>query len=83
MSLYYFHLRDGVDILLDPEGRQVDTPSGIAEAALREARAIISEDAKKGCIDLGVRIEVEDEFRNVVHSLSFGDAVMIVPASQA
>jgi hypothetical protein len=83
MSFFYFHLRDGVDILLDLEGRELDSSFAIEEAALREARSIISEDARKGRIDLDVRIDVEDELRNVVHSLCFRDAVEILPPTTA
>ena len=78
MALYFFHLRDGIDILLDPEGRELTGPDGIAEAALKEARSIISHDAMIGRIILNQHIDIEDEFRNVVHTLRFADAVEIV-----
>jgi hypothetical protein len=81
LSLYYFHLRDGDDLLLDPEGRQIEGVAAIAKAALAEARSIISEDARGGRIRLDQRIDVEDSLRNVVHSLDFADAVEIVRAS--
>jgi hypothetical protein len=78
MAFYYFHLRDGVDILLDEEGRPMKSIEHIREAALLEARSIISGDAKLGRIMLDQRIDVEDEFRTLVHSLEFADAVVIV-----
>ena len=78
MSLYFFHLRDGVDILLDKEGRQMNDLAAIARAALLEARSIIGHDAATGRIKLYQRIDVEDEAHNVVHSLAFSDAVTIV-----
>ncbi|HZG08754.1 MAG TPA: hypothetical protein VEZ70_07240 [Allosphingosinicella sp.] len=78
MPLYFFHLRDGVDILLDPEGRQIDKPDAIPEVALREARSIIGDDAARGRILLDQHIDVEDEARNVLHTLHFVDAVEIV-----
>jgi hypothetical protein len=79
MSLYYFHLRDGTDVLLDEEGREMDETDGIAAAALIEARSIISADANLGYIKLDQRIDVEDERRHIVHSLEFADAVEIIP----
>ncbi|HEX8482508.1 MAG TPA: hypothetical protein VF650_11445 [Allosphingosinicella sp.] len=78
MSLYYFHLRDGVDILLDPEGRELANRGSIPEAALKEARSIIGHDAVSGRILLDQHIDVEDEFRNILHTLHFADAVEIV-----
>jgi hypothetical protein len=78
MSLYYFHLRDGVDVLLDPEGREMASADAIPLAALTEARSIISDDAKKGRIMLDQHIDVEDESQNILHTLHFVDAVEIV-----
>jgi hypothetical protein len=78
MTLYFFHLRDGSDLLLDPEGREVDSPDSIPGLALNDARSILGHDAARGRIALNQRIDVEDEHRNVVHSLDFVDAVEIV-----
>ena len=78
MTIYYFHLRDGVDILLDPEGRELDGPDDLPSAALLDARSIISEDARNGRILLDQHIDVEDERRNILHTLHFADAVEVV-----
>ncbi len=78
MTLYFFHLRDGEDVLLDPEGRQLDGPAAVPKAALAEARSIISDDVLQGRIDLHYRIDVEDSDRNLVHRLHFADAIEIV-----
>ena len=78
MSLYFFHLRDSIDIALDPEGRELPGPEAIEALALLDARSIISADAMGGRIMLNQRIDVEDEFRNIVHTLHFVDAVEIV-----
>ena len=77
MALYYFHLRDGVDLLIDEEGRQLDCIETIPGLALAEARSMIGEEAKAGHLFLDRRIDVEDEFRNIVHSLEFADAIVI------
>lgn len=77
LSLYYFHLRDGADILLDPDGREFESIEAIQRATLVEARSIISCDAIQGLIRLGYHIDVEDRDRQVVHSLHFEDAVDI------
>jgi hypothetical protein len=51
MALYYFHLRNHADVLLDPEGREIDD-GRIAKSALAEAREIISSDVRSGNVDL-------------------------------
>ncbi|UZK67441.1 DUF6894 family protein [Sphingomonas sp. M1-B02] len=78
MSLYYFHLRDGTDIVLDPEGRELETKAAIVDTALHEARAILSEDARKGHLMLDQVIDVVDEAGAIVHRLHFIDALDIV-----
>ena len=83
MALYFFHLRDGVDILLDPEGRTLDGQAAIAAAALSEARALFSADVLTGRVDLDQRIEVEDDKGVVVHGLRLGDAVDFIPHDPA
>jgi hypothetical protein len=77
MPLYYFHLRDGTDILLDPEGTQLDGEAAIARTAMTAARSIISDDALNGVISLDQHIDVEDEAGTIVHCLAFNDAVTI------
>ena len=78
MSLYYFHLCDGEDVLLDPDGRNFDSLDGIPEAALMEARSIIGDDAIQGVIKLAYHINVEDASGQVVHRLEFEDAVELI-----
>jgi hypothetical protein len=77
MPKYFFHLRDGQDDLLDPEGTVL---LGIAEAqecALQHARSIIADDALGGVINLDQRIDVEDEKGTLLHSKPLVDAVSI------
>ncbi len=78
MSLYFFHLRNGHDVLLDPEGRELDGIEAITSNALKEARSIISEDARDGCIYLDQSLDIRDEAGLLVHRLEFPDAVEIV-----
>lgn len=77
MARYYFHLRDGNDRVIDPEGREIDDPSRIPAMALREARSMIGHDATRGEIRLGQSIDVLDDKGELVHHLSFRDAVSI------
>lgn len=82
MPVYFFHLRDGDDVLLDPDGRALSGPESIAECALAEARALIGDEARLGRIRLDQRIEVEDAEGRVVHRLPFAEAVEISGADR-
>lgn len=77
MQNYLFHLRDGSDVLIDPDGRELPSLDAVGAAALYEARAIISADALGGKINLAQQIEVEDESGLIVHRLDLRDAVSI------
>ena len=77
MALFYFHLCDGVDLLLDPEGREIAELVLIPDIALREARAIISHEALLGSIAMEQAIEVRDAGDALVHRLELRDAVTI------
>jgi hypothetical protein len=76
MAIYYFHLCDGVDVLLDPDGRELD-PLTVQQAALVEARAIIAADVGTGHIRLDQQIEVHDTEGEMVHRIRFEDAVTV------
>jgi len=78
VALYFFHLCDGHEVVIDPEGREIEDQSQIGEVALKEARAIVSQDALAGRIKLEQRIDVRNEAGKLVHQLSFHDAVTIV-----
>jgi hypothetical protein len=79
VARYFFHLCDGRDALIDPEGRELVEAAMIAGAALKEARMMISQDALGGRITLHQFIEVRDRGGKLVHNLLFRDAVTISP----
>ncbi|MFL6829213.1 MAG: DUF6894 family protein [Sphingomicrobium sp.] len=78
VALYYFHLCDGRDTLVDPEGQEIADAARIGDCALKEARAMISQDALGGRIKLDHHaIEVRDVDGKLIHQLAFRDAVTI------
>jgi hypothetical protein len=78
LAVYFFHLCDGRDTLIDPEGREVADAAGIGDLALKEARAMISQDALGGMIKLSHHtIEVRNADGKLVHQLAFRDAVTL------
>ena len=80
MALYYFHLTDGHEALIDAEGREVADPADLHNLALQEARAMIAQDALGGRIVLDQYIEIRDAAGKLVHQLPFREAVTITGA---
>ncbi len=80
MPLYFLHLRDHVDEMLDPEGVDLPNLEAAKKAVVEAARDIMSGDVRNGVIDLRYRIDVENEKGSVVYPLPFEHAVNIVPA---
>ena len=77
MPRYFMHLVDSIDVTLDPEG--VEMPAeAIVGAALLQARDCMAHDVKSGQLDFHYRIDVHDENGELVHSLPFRDALVIV-----
>lgn len=83
MTLYFFHLRDGADVLLDPEGCELPDLGAVAGRTLAAARSLLSADVLEGRMDLHLRIDVVDGAGAAVHSLDFADAVDIRPPAIA
>lgn len=82
MPHYFFHLRDGTDLIADKEGRQLDGQAAVVAQALMEARGILGADALEGRLALGQRIEVLDSAGLLVYRLDFIDAVTLDLPSQ-
>ena len=78
MARYYFHLRDGRDILLDPEGVDLDGLEAARAKALLSARSILAAEILEGKVPLYLRIDVENGAGAIVHRLPFAEAVEIV-----
>lgn len=64
--------------MIDAEGQDIDDPAQIGAYALKEARAMIAQDALSGRISLDQFIDVRDETGKLVHQLAFRDAVTII-----
>jgi hypothetical protein len=75
VARYFFHLCNGGDDLMDPDGREIGNRADVAAVALKEARSCISQDVLEGRIDLHQWIEVHNAAGKIIHRLAFGDAV--------
>jgi hypothetical protein len=79
VALYFLHLRDGSDELLDGEGREFAKMDDLRSAVMLNVRDIMAGDLRDGMIDLRFRIDAEDESGQIVYSLPFKHAVNIIP----
>jgi hypothetical protein len=82
MARYYLHLRDDVDDVVDPEGVEFANLKAVKDAVLKAARDLMSADMKlDGTMDLGFRIDAENEDGDIVASLPFKSAFSLVRAA--
>ena len=82
MPLYFMHLRDPADEVLDPDGVRMPKEA-VADAALVAARDCMAHDVRSGRLDLKYRIDVQNEDGEIVHTMQFADAVEILPGTTA
>ena len=76
MPRFFFNVYDD-GATIDEVGVELPDVAAAREAAVEEARAVISEEVRRGRIDLSHRIEVEDEQRRPELLLPFSAAVEI------
>ena len=76
MPRFFFHLYDDF-IVLDEEGSDLVDVGAARRDAIRSARSIMAEQLWHGRLNLGHRIEVEDENGEPVLTLTFADAVTV------
>lgn len=73
------HLRNRAGEMLDLEGTECFYRDALRKLVLLNARGLIAADVMGGVIDLSFRIDAEDAAGALVHSLSFADAVKVMP----
>ncbi|MBB5717019.1 DUF6894 family protein [Sphingomonas aerophila] len=78
MQRFFFHLRDHVHSIIDPDGVELPDLSAARQKTLGAARDVLSADIKTGLLDLRFRIDVEDEDGQIVHSLPFAQAFAVI-----
>jgi hypothetical protein len=74
MPRYFFHVYNGQGLTRDDEGIDLADQAAALRMAMDSIRSIISEEARKGVIDLDGRIEVTDESASTLDSVVFVDA---------
>jgi hypothetical protein len=70
MSRYFFHIRDGLDLVPDEEGVECIDLVAALEEALSSAQDIALADLRHGSVLGAVTIEIEDEDGNAIVNLA-------------
>lgn len=75
MPRYYFHLHNRVGTVVDEQGRELPDLEAGRAAAIEDLRSILSEEVKRGRVDLTGRIDVIDGDGRVLLTVRGEDAV--------
>lgn len=75
MPRFYMHICNGNGFVEDEEGVELADADAARERALEAARSVMADDLRKGELDLSSFIEVEDEGKRLLFTLSFNEAV--------
>ena len=78
MPRFYFDIRNGLGFIPDEEGRELADAGVAREKALEGARSLLSAEVLQGGLDLRGSIEVMDEQRQAVLTVTFREAVRIM-----
>jgi hypothetical protein len=78
VALYFFHLCDGSNRLLDVEGQELTDLDAAKQFALLSARDILSHEMRNGHLNLRVRLDVADAAGAVVHTLPLEGAFKVI-----
>jgi hypothetical protein len=66
VPLYYFHIRDGNELIRDEEGTELPDPAAAKAEALASARDLAMDEIRSECRVDGRLIEVVSEFGNTI-----------------
>lgn len=77
MARYYLNLRNGGGYVEDLEGQELPDLAAARLQAIEGIRSVLSEEARRGEIDLCGSIEIADGEGNILLVLPFSDAVNV------
>jgi hypothetical protein len=77
MPRFYMHVCNGNGFVEDDEGVELPDEATARTKAIAAARDVMAGDMRKGELDLTSFIEVEDEAKQLLFTLTFADAVTI------
>ena len=76
MPLYYFHVYNDA-VTMDEEGAELADVQAAQAYAVKAARSLAAETALHGYLDVTHYIHIEDEARQTIGKVAFGEAVEI------
>ena len=77
MPRYYLHICNGSGFTEDQDGHEFVDVDQAVEVAIRGIRDLMSEELRKGEINIASFIEIEDETRRLVRTVAFTEAVSV------
>ena len=80
---FYFHVCNGSGFTEDDEGSELADLSEARANAIRGLRDIMASELKRGELNLGSFIEIEDEAHKLVMTVPFADAVNVATVKGA
>jgi repressor of nif and glnA expression len=75
MPFFHLHLHNRLGFIRDEEGKELADLGAAHALALESIRDILSEEAKKGIVDLRGRVEIADPAGQVLQVVTFPEAV--------
>ena len=83
MHRYFMHICNGTGFVEDEEGVELPDRDAAYARAVASARDVMAADVRSGLLDLTSFIEVEDEHRTHIFTLTFADVVKITNHGEA
>ena len=77
MPRYYLHICNGSGFVEDEEGQELADDEAARAQAIASARDIMAAEMRTGELDLSSFIEIEDERRSLLFTITFAEAVKI------
>jgi hypothetical protein len=77
MPRYFFHVRDGDELILDREGLDLPDLESAADECRRLVRAVLNEDQFRALLTPGRKFEVVDELGRLVLIIPFRSVVPV------
>ena len=77
MPRFYFNLCNGAEFAEDPEGVDLENYAAARRTAIQNLRGVMSGDLLMGDINTASFIEIEDEERELIETVSFADVVTL------
>jgi hypothetical protein len=74
MPRFFLHIHNENGLTRDEEGMDASDQAAACAVARDSIRSIVSAEAREGLIDLGGRIEIEDDIGNLLTEIIFIDA---------